>query len=493
MWFFRLKKTIPKQINSISSTQLEVSNDANINAPKGNVPRSNKENERLNDRYENTSHEQFQSLPTSEPDTLKYIDEEMYENETYEYAETNTEVKDNEFPSSPCPSSYPEPYYNTKFYENERLSKRSTQQTHSRPPILLKGLPNVDEYDYVDDLHDERESGYDDAISLPKLTPFCLKNNEEDTPTDIKIRQELSTTASYYNTEKEIRTDRRHNSSTPNEPTDDNTFPVMTRANRDGIQNEEPDIHKKTPPVPRRKDSIHIPNTSVQTFENNDKQQGVKIAYVKPISPVRQKLDSVNSTKRLSSLNPKRTNDDSITDLDKNEYKTLPMYSNYGSAKNEEGPIPQIIVSENQSSDSKMRTGRRRFNISDESLQSVYKSSDFDATQSNAIHDEMRETFKGSDIVEIFSRSRGDSEERSNIDLTVHINKVTNVIVESSPAIQTTRRRVPPEPNTDPRSNIYVNEQGTEIDSNPTGMHVYVNEEQIEAKPPVPPRKPLNK
>lgn len=158
--------------------------------------------------------------------------------------------------------------------------------------------------------------------------------------------------------------------------------------------------------------------------------------------------------------------------------------------KNEEGPIPHIIVSENQSSDSKMRAERRSFNISDES---VYKSSDFDATQSNAIHDEKRDTFKGSDIVEIFSRSLVDSQDRSNIDLTVRINKYTNVIVESSPAIQTTRRRVPPEPKTDPRSNIYVNEQGTEVDNNPTGVHVYVNEKQTEAKPPVPPRKPMSK
>lgn len=463
---FRLQKTIPKQINSISSTQLEV--------PKGNIPRGNKANERLNDRYENTSHKQFCSLPTSESDTPECIDEFSVCG-LYEFAEINTEAKGNTNPSSifkrTRPSAYPEPLNNNLFYENESMRNRSPQQTHSRPPILLKGLSNKDEYDYVDDLYDERESDYDDAISLPKLTPFSLKNNEENSKTDIKTSQEMFSPASYYNTyEKEIWRDRRHKSPTPNEPTDDYTLPVMTQANRDGNQNQEPDIHRKSPPVLRRKDSIHIPNTTVQT---------------KPIPPVRQNIDSVKSTKSLSLLNPQITNDDSITDLDKNEYKTLPIYSNYGSAKNEEGPIPQMIVSGNQSSDSKIRTERRSFNISNESGQSVYKSSDFDATQSNAIHDEMRETFKGSDIVEIFSRSLGDSQERPNIDLTVHINKYTNVIVESSPAIQTTRRRVPPEPNTDPRSNIYVNEQGTEVDSHPT--------EQIEAKPPVPPRKPLNK
>lgn len=415
-FIFRLEKTIPKQISSITSTQLKESHDADVNASKGNVPRSNKGNERLNDRYENTSQKQFHSLPTSEPDTPNYINEKMYENEKYACAETNTEEKGNTFSS---------------------LRTRSTQQTH-------KGLPNVVEYDYVDDCHDERGGEYDDAISLPKPTPFCLKKNKEDI-----------TDASYYNTEKEMWRDGHHNSPTSNEATDDFNLPVMTRVNRDENQNQEPDIHKKAPPVPRRKDSIHIPNTSVMTCENIDKEQGVKIAYVKPIPPVGQNLDS-----------------------------------NYGSAKNEEGPIPHIIVSENQSSDSKMRAERRSFNISDES---VYKSSDFDATQSNAIHDEKRDTFKGSDIVEIFSRSLVDSQDRSNIDLTVRINKYTNVIVESSPAIQTTRRRVPPEPKTDPRSNIYVNEQGTEVDNNPTGVHVYVNEKQTEAKPPVPPRKPMSK
>lgn len=439
----------------------------------------------LNDSPENTCHWFYFLLnfhnvvfrlqkTTSESDTPECIDEFSVCG-LYEFAEINTEAKGNTNPSSifkrTRPSAYPEPLNNNLFYENESMRNRSPQQTHSRPPILLKGLSNKDEYDYVDDLYDEGERDYDDAISLPKLTPFSLKNNEENSKTDIKTSQEMFSPASYYNTdEKEIWRDRRHKSPTPNEPTDDYTLPVMTQANRDGNQNQEPDIHRKSPPVLRRKDSIHIPNTTVQT---------------KPIPPVRQNIDSVKSTKSLSLLNPQITNDDSITDLDKNEYKTLPIYSNYGSAKNEEGPIPQMIVSGNQSSDSKIRTERRSFNISNESGQSVYKSSDFDATQSNAIHDEMRETFKGSDIVEIFSRSLGDSQERPNIDLTVHINKYTNVIVESSPAIQTTRRRVPPEPNTDPRSNIYVNEQGTEVDSHPT--------EQIEAKPPVPPRKPLNK
>lgn len=120
-----------------------------------------------------------------------------------------------------------------------------------------------------------------------------------------------------------------------------------------------------------------------------------------------------------------------------------------------------------------MRVERRSFNIFDEF---VYKSFDFDLIQLNVIYDEKRDIFKGLDIVEIFFRSFVDSQDRLNIDFIVCINKYINVIVELLFVIQIIWCRVFFELKMDLRFNIYVNEQGIEVDSNLIGVYVYVNE-----------------
>lgn len=295
----------------------------------------------------------------------------------------------------------------------------------------------------------------------------------------------------------------------PQESEDDNGYETRTSApKRPPVVLREKKEDSANPSDVNSCKSLPLPMKPPQSNENEAEDQDVHDPQINPISSQQQTKEALNSAKKPplppKPSKPNSTDANSKTELGKDgscNTTELPV-----SARNiPPNPPEQHSVSpnENQSTlcGSKTRTDQSN------SLDSVYNGSDFYGTVPSVMSDDMRETFKGSDFnssdnVSIglgdthkgsdfnSSDNLGDTHNGSNIDRTLRAAKDKSIGSKPTLAIKTKPIDFP-KPKANPKSTFYVNDH--ELKADDISTPVYVNQNQPETKPAVPPRKPLNK
>lgn len=290
--------------------------------------------------------------------------------------------------------------------------------------------------------------------------------------------------------------------------------PPVPRRDRDTTKTQEseddneyemcPFVPKRPPPVvlseykENKEDSANLPEVNsckslplpmTPPQSDDRKDQGVKCSQMKPIPPIPPMKDTLNSAKNIPPppRPPKQNNT-------KGDLKSLQTHDE------------KSFVPPNNNMISGSKPDQRDENNTP--VDFVHGGSSFDGTASNVVCDDLRDTFKGSDFnssenVSIglgdtykgsdfnSSNNFGNTHKGSDIDRTVRVETDTNLSVEPAPPIKTNPNDFSgPKPNS--KSNIYVNVDFHERKSDDTHTVVYVNQNQPETKPAVPPRKPLN-
>lgn len=202
----------------------------------------------------------------------------------------------------------------------------------------------------------------------------------------------------------------------------------------------------------KNKKDLFLPNKPVKSDKYDEKDPDVEAKQVMPKIPISQKKEILDSEKKLRLLpKPPDSNcaeGDSKTEFGDNSFE-IPLSQRKDPSKKQ--------PTNNQSSDSKTKRDRN-------------------------------ETVKGScfDSSENILKGRDDTKKEFATDRKNLVKKENNLSRESKSANKTHQN-----PTAKPEATFYVNDQELKADdiSNP----VYVNQNQPETKPALPPRKPLNK
>lgn len=294
-----------------------------------------------------------------------------------------------------------------------------------------------------DDKYEDIIQEYDDCNFSPELSQSYIA--ESKAPTAVKENQEeglhripqLPPPPSYLQKTPGLKSDVSNCS-----------FPPDTRRFRDHLSF-----------ILKNKKGLNIPNNPVQSDKYDQKDPDVEAKQVMPTIPISQRKDILDSDKKLR-LPPKPPESncaegDPKTEFGKNSFE-IPLSQRKDSAKKHNGQSFEQPT-DNQSSDSKTKRDRN-------------------------------ETVKGScfDSSENILKVRDDTKKKSATDRKNLVEKESNLSRKSKSANKTN-----PNPTAKPEATFYVKDQELKADdiSNP----LYVNQNQPETKPALPPRKPLNK
>lgn len=325
-------------------------------------------------------------------------------------------------------------------------------------------------------LSEEKDTGDHAFVKRRPPPPIPLSDYDKDgTESQIAGRQKSPSTSREHFCKKKTDTTYRFVPPVPCRDIDTTNLQVQESEADNGREN--------CPPVPTRPQTVVLSEnkkesndmtevnickplplllTPTQSSDDNDtKDQFVSCSHLKPISPIPGSMkDALNSVKHL--------------------------------------PLPPRPPKPNCKND--MISGSKPRPVSNSSVDSVYKGSDFDVTAPDVLYEDLRDTFKGSDFncSENVSIGLGDTHKGSDFNSSANLNdnniesdiEDTHLSVEPASLIKANPEDFS---KTKPKFNSYVNVDVPERKSDKSSHSLmYVNQNQPETKPAVPPRKPLN-